>query len=80
MIVQAETELTSQQRGLDAVIYTPPEIPSVRVIDPRTKTAYMLVSAEVYQWLQAMWAEELQRQAIATYAVYSAAKRMLEDV
>ena len=68
-------ELTEQQQhALDSQREQPP-----RVIDPRTKAAYVLVPEEEYESIRESLEEEKQQQAIHRVALRNAAGRMNEE-
>lgn len=69
-------ELTAeQQQALDAPHEGPP-----RVIDPRTKAAYVLVPARDYEGIREILEEEKHQRAIRATALRNAVGRMNEEV
>ncbi len=51
----------------------------LRVLDPRTNTAYVLVSVEEYESVRAILEEEKQQKAIHALALRNAVGRMSEE-
>ncbi len=67
-------ELTQeQQRALDTLQEEPP-----RVVDPRTKAAYVLVPEEDYESIRAILQDEKSQKAIRAVALRNAVGRMNE--
>ena len=58
---------TRQQRLLDAAHDQPP-----RIVDPRTKTAYILVRSDEYELIRILLEEEKTQQAINRIALRNA--------
>jgi hypothetical protein len=68
-------ELTEQQQhALDQL----PEKP-IRIIDPRTNAAYVLVRADEYENIRDLLEEEQQQKAIHSVALRNAVGRMDEE-
>jgi PHD/YefM family antitoxin component YafN of YafNO toxin-antitoxin module len=67
-------ELTEeQQRAIDASPEAPP-----RVVDPRSKASYVLLSTEDYEAVREMLEEERKQQAIRAIGLRNAGGRMAE--
>lgn len=68
-------ELTEQQQQcLDAADELPP-----RVVDPRTRTAYVLISAREYETVREILEDETEQRAIRKVAARNAVGRMDEE-
>jgi hypothetical protein len=68
-------ELTEQQQQcLDAADELPP-----RVVDPRTRTAYVLISAREYETVREILEDETEQRAIRKVATRNAVGRMDEE-
>jgi hypothetical protein len=58
---------THQQRLLDAIHDQPPQI-----VDPRTKTAYILIRSDEYELIRILLEEEKVQRAISRIALRNA--------
>ncbi len=68
-------ELTEQQqRSLDAAEESPP-----KVVDPRTRTAYVLIPAREYEVVREILEDEQCQRAIRKVALRNAIGRMGEE-
>ena len=68
-------ELTKQQqRSLDTDEESPPT-----VVDPRTRTAYVLIPAKEYEAVREILEDERQQRAIRKIALRNAIGRMDEE-
>jgi hypothetical protein len=68
-------ELTEQQqRSLDAAGESPP-----KVVDPRTRTAYVLIPLSEYEAVREILEDERERRAIRKVALRNAVGRMDQE-
>lgn len=63
----------NQQRDLDTAESTP-----IRVVDPRTNAAYVLIRASDYETIREIIEDERRQKAIRKVALRNAAGRMKE--